>query len=398
MVRDYPYYREIFRGRSMPFAFVDMDLLEENARSILLRSGDKKIRVASKSVRCVYLLKHILQSHERFRGILCYTAAEAVHLSRCGLDDLLIAYPAWDEKQIAEVCRELQQGKEIAVMADCREHVERLEALGQANRTIIPLCVDVDMSGDYLGLHFGVWRSRISGPAAALKLCDDIGRRDFLSLRGIMGYEAQIAGVPDHSPAMGRFTRVALRFFKKLSAAQLQKRREETVRLLTAYGHRLSIVNGGGTGSLESTSREKGITEVTAGSGFFAPRLFDHYRGFRHLPATGYAIEIVRKPRPDIFTCLGGGYAASGACGKDKLPFPYLPQGAALIDTEGAGEVQTPIFYRGNDRLDLGDPVFLRHAKAGELCEHFNTLLLVSRGKITAEVPTYRGEGQCFLG
>jgi D-serine deaminase-like pyridoxal phosphate-dependent protein len=68
-----------------------------------------------------------------------------------------------------------------------------------------------------------------------------------------------------------------------------------------------------------------------------------------------------------------------------------------LIDQEGAGEVQTPVIYTGAEHLHLGDPVFLRHSKAGELCERFKSLLLVQGGKVTGEVLTYRGEGQCFV-
>ncbi|MBI3735552.1 amino acid deaminase/aldolase, partial [Candidatus Sumerlaeota bacterium] len=91
------------------------------------------------------------------------------------------------------------------------------------------------------------------------------------------------------------------------------------------------------------------------------------------------------------------GYIASGAAGKDKLPYPYLPAGSELLPLEGAGEVQTPIAYRGPEKLEIGDPIFMRHSKAGELCERFKSLLLVSAGKIVDEVPTYRGEGECFV-
>jgi len=59
--------------------------------------------------------------------------------------------------------------------------------------------------------------------------------------------------------------------------------------------------------------------------------------------------------------------------------------------------VQTPVLYKGTEKLKLGDPIFMRHAKAGELCERFNSLLLVAEGKIIDEVKTYRGEGKCFL-
>ena len=55
------------------------------------------------------------------------------------------------------------------------------------------------------------------------------------------------------------------------------------------------------------------------------------------------------------------------------------------------------LIYAGGEALSLGDPIFMRHSKAGELCERFNTLLLVSDGVVVGEAPTYRGEGQAFL-
>ncbi|MCO4774321.1 MAG: amino acid deaminase/aldolase, partial [Deltaproteobacteria bacterium] len=94
----------------------------------------------------------------------------------------------------------------------------------------------------------------------------------------------------------------------------------------------------------------------------------------------------------------GGGYVASGEAGPDKLPVPWLPEGLALLDLEGAGEVQTPLRVPAGVSLGIGDPVFLRHAKAGELAEHFTEYVLLRGESVVGRVPTYRGEGQCFLG
>ncbi|MDX2077812.1 MAG: amino acid deaminase/aldolase, partial [bacterium] len=189
-----------------------------------------------------------------------------------------------------------------------------------------------------------------------------------------------------------------IRWMKRRSIPKIAKRRADIVLALVGRGAVLRFVNGGGTGSLESTAQEACVTEVTVGSGFYSPALFDHYQVFKHLPAAGFALEIVRQPKQGMYTCLGGGYIASGGIDKVKAPLPYLPEGATLTDLEGAGEVQTPIVYHGDEVLGLGDPVFLRHSKAGELCEHFMTLLLVRGGKVVDEVTTYRGDGMCFLG
>ncbi|HYU59082.1 MAG TPA: amino acid deaminase/aldolase, partial [Actinomycetota bacterium] len=219
---------------------------------------------------------------------------------------------------------------------------------------------------------------------------------DRLLLDGIMGYEAQVAGLPDRTPGQGLRGPV-IRALKRRSVRTVRERRAAIVRAVEAVAGPLRFVNGGGTGSLETTTAEDVVTEAAAGSAFFAPGLFDHYDAFRHLPAAAFAIPVVRRPAPDVYTCLGGGYIASGATGASKQPVPYLPAGARLLTNEEAGEVQTPIRYRGPERLAIGDPVFLRHAKAGELCERFDRLLLATADGMAGEVPTYRGDALTFL-
>ena len=389
----YQLYRSIFDGKQMPYAFVDMDILTENAGAIARRAQGKAIRIASKSIRITAVLRQILAMHSAFKGVMCYSAAEANHLSRHGFDDLLVAYPVWQQPPIEAVCSQIQAGKTIVLMADSSDHIEHLGAIAKANGVVLPVCLDIDLSMELPGLHFGVLRSPVKTAEAALGLYSMIEANPYLRFDGIMGYEAQIAGVGDKNVGLESGF---IRALKRRSIPRLRERRLAIVEALKSRGAHLRIVNGGGTGSLETTSQEGCVTEVTAGSGFYAPTLFDHYSAFQHQPAAGYAIEIVRKPKPGIYTCYSGGYVASGEAGRGKLPKPYLPVGAALTGREGAGEVQTPVTYQGPESLLLGDPIFMRHAKAGELFERFNTAYLVSGGKIIDEVLTYRGEGCSF--
>src|SRR5690242_20310153 len=81
---DYRYYREIFRGRPMPCAYLDLDLFDENIREIASRAGGKRIRVASKSLRCVAAIRRVLEADACFQGIMCFTAREAVYLTSQG--------------------------------------------------------------------------------------------------------------------------------------------------------------------------------------------------------------------------------------------------------------------------------------------------------------------------
>lgn len=394
--RTYRYYKNIFQGIDFPYAFVDLDLFDENIKNIAPRTGDKLIRVASKSVRCRSLIKRALDSGLPYQGIMTFSLDEAVWLSQEGFDDLLMGYPGWNPNQIERVCAELQKGKQIILMVDLPEHIHHLNQLGEKFNTVIPVCIDLDMSSDYPGIHFGVWRSSIRSKEDALALYSVIERSNFVCLDALMGYEAQIAGLGDNVPGKGVMNSI-IKMLKGRSIKEISQRREDTVQGLKDAGADLKIVNGGGTGSLESTRQEKVVTEVTVGSGFYNSGLFDNYSNFRHYPSAAYAVEIVRKPKPDTYTCHGGGYTASGAMGKDKLPIPYLPEGAKLYDEEAAGEVQTPVIYTGSEKLNIGDPVYLRHSKAGELCERFTHLYLVSDGKIIDQVPTYRGEGKCFV-
>jgi D-serine deaminase-like pyridoxal phosphate-dependent protein len=394
--RDYAYYKEVFNGRPLPFAYLDLDLFDQNIREIATRARGRQVRLASKSLRSVAVLRRIFAADPIFHGIMCYTAQEAAHLATQGFNDLLIGYPAWHQDDIAAVARATAAGTSITLMVDSPEHVEQIETVAQRYGVRLPLCLEIDMSMDLPGLHFGVWRSPVHTPAQARPVIERLQASSHVWLDGLMGYEAQIAGVGDNFPSR-KAKNTLVRRLKLRSIHEVAERRTALVDLINSYGLSLRFVNGGGTGSITSTRAESVVTEITVGSGFYSPALFDNYRDFRYRPAAGYAIEIVRQPDPSIYTCLGGGYIASGSVGPEKQPQPYLPQGARLDSLEGAGEVQTPIRYDGGVPLKLGDPIFMRHSKAGELCERFTHLLFVSNGEIVDEVTTYRGDGQCFI-
>jgi D-serine deaminase-like pyridoxal phosphate-dependent protein len=380
----------------MPFAWLDLDRLEANAHAIVDRAGDKTIRIASKSLRSVEVLRMLLAMSPKFQGLLCYSGDEAVWLSQQGFDDLLIAYPVFQEAQIRAICKEVKGGKRIICMVDCEAHVKQLNAIGKSEGTVLPICIDLDLSIDFPGIHFGVYRSPINSVEKALALHAHIKQASNTKLMSLMGYEAQVAGLGDRIPGQ-KLKNIVIRMLKRRSIKLVAARRKAVVEALRNDGARLELINGGGIGSMEFTQAEAVVTEIAAGSGFYQSHLFDYYDNFRHFPAAGFAIEIVRQPQPCIWTCHGGGYIASGSIGQEKVPKPYLPKGATLHPNEGAGEVQTPIVYDGPEKLELGAPIFFRHSKAGELCERFNTLHMLKGGKNIGQAKTYRGEGKCFL-
>jgi D-serine deaminase-like pyridoxal phosphate-dependent protein len=387
-----------------PFAVVDLDAFDANARDLLRRAGGRPIRLASKSIRCRALLERTLASDAGFRGTLAFTLPEALWLADQGLRDLVVAYPTTDGAALrALAAREDDAG--IALMVDDVAQLDLIErALAGAGAGApgpgahpIRVCIEADAGWWPLGgrIRLGVKRSPLHTPAQVAALARAIVARPRLRLVGLMAYEAQIAGVGDRppgNPAMG----LALRAMQRASARELAQRRAAIVAAVEAVAP-LELVNGGGTGSLELTAAEPAVTELAAGSGLYGPTLFDAYTRFTPLPAALFALPVVRRPGRRVVTALGGGYVASGPGERSRLPRPVLPAGLRLDGREGAGEVQTPLLGAAADQLRIGDRVWMRHAKAGELCERFETLHLVEGDRVVESVPTYRGEARCFL-
>lgn len=392
-------YERAFAEVEAPFAFVDLAAMWANAEAMLTRAGGKPVRVASKSIRCRALLEAILGWDRRFHGLMTFTLPETLWLTELGFENLLLAYPTADVGGLEELALRSAANSEGApiVMVDCVEHVDMIESVLGKGAPPIRVCIDVDASWWWLGgrVKVGPKRSPVHTVEDAVALAREIERRPRIELDALMAYEGQIAGVGDQPPGQRR-RGTAIRFMQRRSAAELAERRAAIVAALSEFVE-LEIVNGGGTGSLELTAAEEVVTEVTAGSGFYAPALFDHYSRFSLAPAAGFVMPIVRKSSPGTATALGGGYLASGAGDAARLPVPWLPRGLELDPEEGAGEVQTPLLGRAAANLEVGDRVYFRHAKAGELCERFDTLYLVEGDQIVDEVPTYRGEGHSFL-
>lgn len=377
-----------------PFAVLDVGALRRNAADMVRRAAGKPIRLASKSVRSRPVIKAVL-ALDGFKGILAFTLPEALWLAE-EFDDIFVGYPTADRAALRKLAADEQLAGRVTLMVDSVEHLDYIESAVPEGGEPLRICLDLDASLRVLGgrVHLGPRRSPAHGPADLQRLAREVVGRDGFRLVGVMSYEGQIAGVGDNAPG-SPLKRAAVRTMQRVSAQELRERRAAAVAAVEAVAP-LEFVNGGGTGSLEATSAEDAVTELGAGSGLYSPGLFDHYQGFRHRPAAYFVLPVVRRPADGIVTVLGGGWVASGPIGKDRLPTPAWPTGLKLTATEGAGEVQTPLVGPGAANLRIGDRVWFRHAKAGELCERVDVLHLVDGDQLVGEVPTYRGEGKDF--
>jgi D-serine deaminase-like pyridoxal phosphate-dependent protein len=98
-----------------------------------------------------------------------------------------------------------------------------------------------------------------------------------------------------------------------------------------------------------------------------------------HSPGQAYALaaEITRRPVLPLTGLMFYDAQIAGLPGWSREPLPWVPRQLRLLRTEGAGEVQTPLRGPAAAALRVGDQVWFRHAKAGELCERFDRLHLV---------------------
>ncbi len=380
-----------------PFAVVDLDALDANAADLVSRASGKPIRVASKSVRSRGVLRRVL-ARPGFAGVLAYSLPEALWLSG-GEDpvtgDVVVGYPSVDRAALRRLAGDGSAAGAVTLMVDSTDQLDLIDdVVAPGRRPELRICLDVDASLRVGPVHLGVRRSPIHSAAEAAALARQVASRPGFRLVGLMAYEAQIAGVQD-APRGRRLRGLAVRRMQAVSARELSGRRAAVVDAVSAVAP-LEFVNGGGTGSVERTRAEDAVTEVAAGSGLYSPALFDGYRAFAARPAVFFAVPVTRVPAPGLVTVAGGGWVASGPPGPDRLPVPTYPPGLHWLPTEGTGEVQTPLRGRGAAWLRVGDRVWFRHAKAGELGEHVDVLHVLEGDQLTGALPTYRGEGRGF--
>ncbi|MEO9322108.1 amino acid deaminase/aldolase [Nocardioides sp. C4-1] len=383
-----------------PVAVVDLGAFDANAADLVRRAAGTPIRVASKSVRCRALLDRVLDV-EGFAGVLAFTLAEALWLAE-EHEDVVVGYPTAERAALRELAADPVLLERVTLMVDSVESLDLVRASVPEVEVPVRVCLDLDASLRLLDgrVHLGPRRSPVHDVADAVALARVIATDPVFTLVGVMAYEGQVAGLQDRprGSLAARARGAAVRRLKRASVAELTERRGAVVAAVRQEAP-LEFVNGGGTGSIETTVADASVTEVAAGSGLLAPALFDGYDSFTPTPAALFALAVTRRPGPGLVTVAGGGWVASGAAGPDRLPLPTYPRGLDLLGTEGAGEVQTPLRGTAADGLAVGDKVWFRHAKAGELGERVDALHLVggADGEVVDVVATYRGEGMTFL-
>lgn len=390
-------------GLDSPVLALDLGALEHNIADLRRRSAGVPIRVASKSVRIRSVLDDVL-SRDGYAGVLAYDVAEARWLATSSnVTDVLLGYPSVRRAALAELLADEVALGRVTLLIDDPAQLDVIDAVAAPTaRGEVRIALDLDASLRAFGgrLHLGVRRSPVHDVDQLRRLAQTVAARPGFRLVGVMSYEAQVAGLGNDAPGK-TLMNTAVRAIQTVSMVELRHRRGKAIAAVREHAD-LEFVNAGGTGSLEETARDGAVTDIAVGSGLLGGHLFDTYRHFRPAPALAFGLDVVRRPSPDYATCLGGGWIASGPPGPDRLPRPVWPEGLEYVGTEAAGEVQTPLQGHNVTQLRVGDRVWFRHTKSGEVCERAERVALIARDSSgTAEVvdvvPTYRGEGKCFL-
>ncbi|WP_293773482.1 alanine racemase [uncultured Corynebacterium sp.] len=378
-----------------PCAVVDVEAFDYNAAEMRSQADGLPIRVASKSLRSVTALRRALDT-DGFRGILAYSVPEAIALARVGFDDIVVAYPSVNVPALRELAADAALREAVTVMIDSTAHLDLLGTLGAG-----PVRVAMDLDCTFRPVRrTGRWaigprRSPVRTADDAAALARACARSPHVQLVGMMAYEGQVASVPDgETGPVG----AVKRWIRTSSLDDLAPRRAACIAAVRDHAD-LEFVNGGGTGSLGESAAEAAefgtLTELAAGSGFYTPAIFDSFTGVNHKAAAFFACSVSRLPAKGWATVNSGGWVASGPPAADRLPVPVLPAGLKYSGTEGPGEVQTPLRGRATKNLHVGDLVWFRHAKAGEMTEHVPELIAVSSSGVE-RWDTYRGQGWTF--
>jgi D-serine deaminase-like pyridoxal phosphate-dependent protein len=377
-----------------PIMVVDLDAFDANAADLVRRADGTPLRVASKSLRVPALIARALEV-DGFHGVLALSLREALWLNEQQIcPDIVMGYPTVDRATLAKLVASPSAAGAITLMVDCAEHLDIVDSVRASKAVSIRVAIDVDAGLRMGGQHIGPKRSPLQDPAEVVELARTILSRPGFALVGVMTYEGQVAGVPDDVPNK-RAKSMVVRRLKAASVEQLKVRRHEIDHALRQVAS-LEFWNAGGSGSVESSAEDPVVTEVAAGSGLLVPALFDHYQAFQPRPAAYFGLPVVRRPSPSLVTVAGGGFVASGPAGDDRLPQPWAPPGLHLTGLEGVGEAQTPLTGHPAATLRIGDLVWFRHAKSGELFEHTDSVHLLQGAEFVDTVPTYRGTGNVF--
>lgn len=231
-----------FRPPTTPALVVRRDVLEQNLKAMqgFCDAAGVALRAHGKMHKCPTLA--LRQVALGAVGVCCQTVHEAEAFAAAGVDDLLVTSPPapWGAERLARLAG---RGVRVAVTADSRGQIARLDAAAAAAGVRLGLIVDLD-----LGLHRTGARAE-----NALALAAAAARAANLDYKGVQAYLGNL----QHMADLGA---------RRAGAERVQDELAALVGDLARAGLAPQVVTGGGTGTYAYDLAGGLFTEIQAGS------------------------------------------------------------------------------------------------------------------------------------
>ncbi|SEQ99494.1 D-serine deaminase, pyridoxal phosphate-dependent [Solimonas aquatica] len=354
----------------LPAALLCLERLEARAAQLLREAGDLPLRLLSSSLRCLPMLRHLLDLDPRWQGLLCHDPREAIWLAAQGLDDIVLSQPTLDPVQLRAIAHQATLGRRISLAIDDPLQIDAAEDAARELGCRLELMLDLHLGSPRAGQP---QLSALREPTQAVRLAKRIGASNGLvHLRGVLAH--RFAG--DAQRLQPGLAGLAQR--KRLERQQSLgiRRREAFLAALHDVGFEPELM----LGALHPESgaeRARGLTQLCVGDALL--------RGSNdELPPLLLALPVLRCAGDAQRVCHGGG-----------LPLQVqLPGGVSLLRSVADGPV---LRLDTGTRPTLGEPVFFSSQDTLALLERSEQLLVVREQQLVDRWPTYRGQQQLFL-
>lgn len=309
-----------------PALLVDLDALEHNASLMAQRCAEARIawRPHVKACKAPAMALRLIEAGAV--GVTCAKASEALAMAQGGITDILIANEVVGEQKVARLI-EVARLATLCVAVDDASNIREISAAADSAGVTIDLLVDIDVNLHRCGVT----------PEQAPALCALISDLPAVRLRGLMGYEGHVMGLPDDEKE--RET--------EASATILTRANE----LCQADGHDIGVLSGGGSGNYRYVLKQGVLNELQAGGAALMDLTYELMGVGGHQRALSLVCQVVSAANPE----RAAGDAGWKSTGRHTgLPAVAKPDGWQCV---GLSAEHTHLSRNGGEPLKIGDRV-----------------------------------------
>ncbi len=258
-----------------PFLWVDVAQLEKNIMlaAAHFAKGGKQWRPHFKGIKTPAIAHKLIAAGAI--GLTCAKLSEAELLVASGITDILVANQVVGEQKIMRLAQ-LQHSADVKVAVDDPSNVLQLGALARAAGVEIGVVVDVNTGMNRTGVQPGEAVVQLSG------LVDDTAGLRYL---GVMAWEGHTLGHADEA-------------VKRAAIEEAIGKLVDSAEMCRAAGLTVSIVSGGGSGTMTVTPFLNGVTEIQAGGVIFSDVLYQSW-GVITTPCLFVRTLVTSRSAPD---------------------------------------------------------------------------------------------------